>query len=351
MRELRTSTVMPALVALAVLLVPGTAYAAGPVAAPSSQPSAPATPALTVAATPGVVTAGDAARLIVRLGIPGAAVQLSSTRAGAAEPTFVRQLTTGAGGSVACRATPRVSTSYRVDYAGDGAQWLPASAEVGVSVSPRVSFAVAKRVYRGRKAVLSVAVRPPHPGAAVTIRRYGDGAWTDVRTLTLDAGSRARATWRPGTDGVTRLRGVMPADTGHAEGVSPVHRVQVVRPNPYDVPLDAAGIIVVDLSQYTLRFYSHGRLLRTFPCVTGRPSLPTPIGRFRVYARGMWPGGPYGARIMSYHPPCAIHGTNQPWLLSRFPRNFSHGCTRLLNADAIWLYDHAPLGTPVWNVR
>ena len=58
----------------------------------------------------------------------------------------------------------------------------------------------------------------------------------------------------------------------------------------------------------------------------------------------MWPGGPYGARIMSYHPPCAIHGTNEPGLLNRFPRNFSHGCTRLANASAIWLDHHAPLG-------
>jgi lipoprotein-anchoring transpeptidase ErfK/SrfK len=65
----------------------------------------------------------------------------------------------------------------------------------------------------------------------------------------------------------------------------------------------------------------------------------------------MWPGGPYGSRIMSYHSPYAIHGTDQPHLLKRFPRDFSHGCTRLSNSHAIWLYDHAPLGTPVWNVH
>ncbi len=195
-----------------------------------------------------------------------------------------------------------------------------------------------------------MTVRPLHPGAAVTLQRWSDGAWTAWKTLTLGADSRARTDWRPDTEGLSRLRAVLPADAEHLEGASPVHRVQVVRPNPYDVPLSAKGIIVVDISQYTLRFYSYGRLLKTFPCVTGRPSLPTPIGHFKVYARGMNPGGPYGARIMSYHPPCAIHGTNEPQLLSRFPRNFSHGCTRLYNDHAIWLYDHAPLGTPVWNV-
>ena len=107
------------------------------------------------------------------------------------------------------------------------------------------------------------------------------------------------------------------------EGRSRVCKVIVLQPNPYDVPVDARGIIVVDISQYRLHFFSYGRELRSFPCVTGRPSLPTPLGHFKIYARGMWPGGPYGARIMSYHPPCAIHGTNEPWLLKRFPRNFS----------------------------
>jgi lipoprotein-anchoring transpeptidase ErfK/SrfK len=252
---------------------------------------------------------------------------------------------------VVYRVAPRVTTTYRVDYAGDGVQWLPASAEVTVQVRPRISFFAADRVYRGRNAALAVTVRPVHAGAAVTVQRWSDGEWTEWKTLRLGADSRARTTWRPDTEGLARLRAVMPADDDHAEGTSPVRRVRVVKPNPYNVPLGAKGIIVVDISQYTLRFYSHGSLLKTFPCVTGRPGLPTPIGHFKVYARGMWPGGPYGSRIMSYHSPCAIHGTNEPHLLSRFPRNFSHGCTRLYNSHAVWLYDHAPLGTPVWNVR
>ena len=144
---------------------------------------------------------------------------------------------------------------------------------------------------------------------------------------------------------------VTAADAEHLEGQSAEQRVLVIKPNPYHVPIDAKAMIVVDISQYRMHFFSGGVEVRSFPCVTGRPSLPTPIGHFKIYARGMYPGGPYGARIMSYHPPCAIHGTNEPWLLSKFPRNFSHGCTRLYNSDAIWLYDRAPLGTPVWNVR
>jgi lipoprotein-anchoring transpeptidase ErfK/SrfK len=352
MRDLRTLTVVLALAAVVVVLAPAAALAADAAAesaAPVAEPSPP-TPALTLTATPGTVTAGDRVRLVVRLGIPDATVQLSRIRAGATEPTPLGPLVTGAGGLVAYRVAPGVTTTYRVDYAGDGVLWSPASAEVTVSARPRIMLALPERVYRGQRTRLGVTVRPAHAGAPVTVERWSDGAWTTWKALTLDADSRASVTWRPDAEGSARLRAVMPADTGHVAGASRVRRLRVVKPNPYNVPLDAKGIIVVDISQYTLRFYSHGRLLRTFPCVTGRPGLPTPIGHFKVYARGMWPGGPYGARIMSYHPPCAIHGTNEPHLLSRFPRNFSHGCTRLYNAHAVWLYDHAPLGTPVWNV-
>ena len=326
---------------------PGAAQAA--VAEPASPPTA--TPGLTLTAAPETVTAGEAASLAVRLpDIPGATVQLSRKVAGAADFNVLGPLETSALGAASYRALPGTTTTYRVEYAGDGVQWLPASAEVTVRVRPRVTFSASARVYRGDRAGLAIAVLPAHPDATVMLQQWKDGAWAEWRSLQLGADSRARLSWRTGSAGTWRLRAVMTADDANLEGRSRVCTVIVVQPNPYDVPVDAEGIIVVDISQYRLHFFSYGREVRSFPCVTGRPSLPTPLGHFTVYARGVWPGGVHGARIMSYHPPCAIHGTNEPWLLNRFPRNFSHGCTRLANANAVWLYDHAPLGTPVWNV-
>jgi lipoprotein-anchoring transpeptidase ErfK/SrfK len=326
-------------------------FDAAPAAAAEPAPSPAAAPALGLGAAPATVTAGDATRLTVRLsGIPGAPLLLSRRVEGTTDFRVIGQLVTDASGLAGFRALPRATSTYRVDYAGDGVQWLPATAEVTVAVRPRVKLLAAARVYRGQRARLSVAVGPRHSGATVVVERRTEGAWAEWRTLQLGSDSRAAFTWRPDKAGAWPLRVVVPADDAHLEGRSPVCKIRVVEPNPYDVPLDAKGIIVVDISQYRLHFFSYGRELRSFPCVTGRPSLPTPLGRFKVYARGMWPGGPYGARIMSYHPPCAIHGTNEPGLLRRFPRNFSHGCTRLANANAVWLYDHAPLGTPVWNV-
>ena len=328
-----------------------TSASPAPASAGSPAPSPTATPSLTLAAVPAAITAGDSVTITVRIGVPGATVQLSRKDAPAADFSALGPLVTNARGVATFRDLPRETMTYRVDYAGDGVQWLPASAEVTLPVSPRVSFSATARVYRGDRVRVAVTVRPAHPAASVVIQRRQDGAWADWRTLTLGAKSSAQTTWRADAVGAWPLRAVMAADATHAQGASPVHKVVVVKPNPYHVPIDAKSMIVVDISQYRLHFFSLGSEVRSFPCVTGRPSLPTPLGHFKIYARGMWPGGPYGARIMSYHPPCAIHGTDEPWLLKKFPRNFSHGCTRLLNANAIWLYDRVPLGTPVWNVR
>jgi len=357
MRRARSRISLVLLAAAVGLFAVATVASAGepgaspaPVPAGSAAPSPTATPALTLAAIPGAITAGDAVTLTVRIGVPGVTVQLSRKGAAAADFRAVGPLVTNARGVATYRALPRETMTYRVDYAGDGVQWLPASAEATVAVSPRVSFSATARLYRGDRVRLAVAVRPAHPNATVVLQRRQDGAWADWRTVTLGAQSSGQTVWRADAVGAWPLRAVMAADATHAEGASPVRKVTVVKSNPYHVPIDAKSMIVVDISQYRLHFFSLGSEVRSFPCVTGRPSLPTPLGHFKVYARGMWPGGPYGARIMSYHPPCAIHGTDEPWLLQRFPRNFSHGCTRLLNANAIWLYDRAPLGTPVWNV-
>jgi len=328
------------LVSLAFVPLAGAATPAEPALEDSSAP------ALTLVASPDTVTSGTATTLTARLGIAGAAVQLSRRRAGASGFTPIEALVTDAAGAVKYRVLPRVTTTYRVDYAGDA----PASAEIAVTVRPLVRLWVNDAAYRGERVRLSVKVGPAHPGAIVSIEMWKSGTWVRWRDLTLNDDSRAVTRWRPDALGRQPFRVTMAADEEHAAGASGVRRVRVQKPNPYHVPVGARRIVVVDLSQYKMYFFSYGREVRSFPCVLGRPSLPTPRGHFKIYAKGMNPGGPYGARIMSYHPPCAIHGTNEPHLLSRFPRNFSHGCTRLSNANAIWLYDHAPIGTPVWNV-
>jgi lipoprotein-anchoring transpeptidase ErfK/SrfK len=58
-----------------------------------------------------------------------------------------------------------------------------------------------------------------------------------------------------------------------------------------------------------------------------------PLGARALY---LWQGG----KDTLYR----IHGTNEPWTIGT---STSSGCIRLLNQDAIHLYDRTPVGTPV----
>jgi lipoprotein-anchoring transpeptidase ErfK/SrfK len=116
--------------------------------------------------------------------------------------------------------------------------------------------------------------------------------------------------------------------------------------------------IEVDLSARELRFYSDGRLRLKTPAAIGRPSTPTPIGRFYVNQRlvPVETDGPYGPGalgVSAFSPvltdweqggPIAIHGTND---LTSIGKPASNGCVRLPNAKVRWLFRAPPAGTPV----
>ena len=85
------------------------------------------------------------------------------------------------------------------------------------------------------------------------------------------------------------------------------------------MPTRYPHLILVDLSQYKLYYHEYGNVVRIFKCVLGRPSLPTPKGHFKIYAKDPHMGGPYGPFRMRYLGLYAIHGTNEPWLLKPEP--------------------------------
>ncbi len=324
-----------------VLLVAGAL-----VAVPSAAADAPL---MTLTPSHPVLTAYSPLTLTAAIDVPGATLALS--RMVATEDTFVlmRTATVAANGRVSWTLRPKHSTTYRIDFAGDG-QWEPASAEVAVSVRPRVRLSAPSAVYEGRRVKFTVRVDPAHPGATVGLQRRVDGVWTDWRTVALDEQSRGVSVWRTAGIKTFAFRAVAAADESHAAGKSAKVTLKVRDPNPYGVPRRPAHFIVVDKSQYKLYYHEHGRIVRIFVCVLGKASTPTPFGRFKIYAKDTDVGGPYGPRRMRYRGLYAIHGTNEPWLLKRFPRSYSHGCTRLSNANIRWLFARCAVGTPVWNV-
>ncbi len=114
----------------------------------------------------------------------------------------------------------------------------------------------------------------------------------------------------------------------------------------------------VSLAGRTLTVLDDGRVVRRFKTAIGRPSAPTPTGRFAVTDRLLTgnSGGPYGCCILalSAHSPhsiqgwsggnrIAIHSTPDA---SSIGQPVSHGCVRVTLADGRWLIAHVPLGTP-----
>jgi lipoprotein-anchoring transpeptidase ErfK/SrfK len=121
----------------------------------------------------------------------------------------------------------------------------------------------------------------------------------------------------------------------------------------------AKGRIVVDLSERQLIRHRGGAIEARLPVGIGKPSTPTPTGRFVVWARVATgtPSGPYGSYILGLsgfsesidpsnwpgEPRLAIHGTDDP---GDAGHAISSGCVRVLNGLLRHLKD-VPMGTPV----
>jgi hypothetical protein len=121
-------------------------------------------------------------------------------------------------------------------------------------------------------------------------------------------------------------------------------------------------LLEISISGRWLKAYTNGRLRLKAPVGVGKPSSPTPTGRFWIrerfkltdrsnpywpYALGTsdysrltdWPGGGV----------VGIHGDfGEPRLI---PGDPSHGCVRMHAGDLNWRAPRVPIGTPVRIIR
>jgi hypothetical protein len=123
-------------------------------------------------------------------------------------------------------------------------------------------------------------------------------------------------------------------------------------------PVAVRARLVVDRRRLTATFTRPGHRPLRFRVGVGKPSTPTPSGRFYVrdHLTGLPPGGIYGpiafgtsarSRHITDWPGgsfIGIHGTNEPQMI---PGRVSHGCVRLRNRDIRRLARVLPVGTPV----
>lgn len=123
---------------------------------------------------------------------------------------------------------------------------------------------------------------------------------------------------------------------------------------------DQSQLIEVDVVTKRMYAYQNGQLIRTFLVTAGAPDTPTPIGTFHIWEKlreqtmtGFNPNGTKyvqpNVQWINYfdHSGDAIHG-NYWRPLSYFGNiNSSHGCVGVVNSDALWIYNWAPIGTTI----
>jgi lipoprotein-anchoring transpeptidase ErfK/SrfK len=129
--------------------------------------------------------------------------------------------------------------------------------------------------------------------------------------------------------------------------------------------------IVVDRSEFRLRFYEHLKLTKSYEIAVGMEGLETPGGLHKIeweqvdppwyVPKKAWagalagtvvppgPADPLKARFMSFDGGAGIHGID-PSEYSSIGHDASHGCIRMRIPDVIALYARSPVGTPVYII-
>lgn len=122
---------------------------------------------------------------------------------------------------------------------------------------------------------------------------------------------------------------------------------------------DYAKWIDVDLTNKRMYAYEHGTLVKEFLVSAGAPATPTVKGQFaiktKVRKQDMRGFNADGSRYLQpdveyvnyFYQDYAIHGNY--WRPKSYFGNVnsSHGCVGVVNNDAAWIYDWAPVGTVV----
>jgi lipoprotein-anchoring transpeptidase ErfK/SrfK len=134
-----------------------------------------------------------------------------------------------------------------------------------------------------------------------------------------------------------------------------------------DLPRAYPRYIYIDRGGYTLRFYQHLKLERSYTIAVGQQGLETPAGLYHATDKQVnpswhvpnsaWagslagqvippgPADPLKARWIGIVDGAGIHGTDD---IGSLGSSASHGCVRMSISDVIDLYDRVEIGDPIY---
>jgi len=180
----------------------------------------------------------------------------------------------------------------------------------------------------------------------------------------------------PSRSGVSVDNRVLAFDVEHAltDGtasrniVVPTHRLAAAVTTS-NLAAKYPAYIVVDRGAFTLRYYDHLKLKRSYPIAVGMQGLETPPGLYDIQYKQVdppwvvpndsWAGAlagrtippgpqdPLKARFMAFDGGAGIHGID-PSEYSTIGHTASHGCVRMMIPDVIDLYGRVSVHTPVF---
>ncbi len=180
----------------------------------------------------------------------------------------------------------------------------------------------------------------------------------------------------PSRSGVSVDNRLLAADVEHALSDGTAARTIVVPTHRVAAAVTIANLaarypsyIVVDRGAFTLRYYDHLKLKRSYPIAVGMQGLETPPGLYDIQYKQVdppwvvpndsWAGplagrtippgpqDPLKARFMAFDGGAGIHGID-PSEYSSIGHTASHGCVRMMIPDVIDLYGRVSVHTPVF---
>jgi lipoprotein-anchoring transpeptidase ErfK/SrfK len=186
-----------------------------------------------------------------------------------------------------------------------------------------------------------------------------DADTTTTTTVAVDAGST--------TTTVTSTTSTIASSTSTSSAPASTSTTVATKPQPAKAPARKSliGKIVVDLSDQTTVVYDKsGAVLKTFDVSTGLESS-TPLGTFKVFSKSSrtfytprpeekmrwmtrFTKGRRGGNIGFHGIPYKVTKQGEvafPTPLGVAPS--SHGCVRMLETEAKWIYTHSDIGTVV----